>query len=348
MEQFLKDRRLNQYGFFDRSQPVEIKNLPNNYLKQKSNNVNTNEQLVRITRTEGGFLCFDSEQSKYNSNGFEIITDQLNEHLNRLRLVDMFLSTNVPNINSTNKRVIINYANLSGFPVTPPQTSTGSISFDLDEGYYNFNSTFLTMFEDKLNTEATLNGNVPSKWNFRTGPKLFEVLRASTDIHSPDYNKMKILTPFIVDDDYAFSFDASCPFIKYGKNLCHISPLQTINLNPSGQSINFFKSRMASMIYTRYLIIRSEKLTEGHHINSFNGKKNMSDLIAIVGIDRPSQSEYKILDTESDMVILCRSVEFKRLYITVTDEYDNVIPFGYDSQGNLLDNQIRMTFISHQ
>jgi hypothetical protein len=62
----------------------------------------------------------------------------------------------------------------------------------------------------------------------------------------------------------------------------------------------------------------------------------------------PTQGAYKFLSSNSNFVILTRGAEFGReLLLTVYDEYDNIIPFGYDENGNVLDNQIRLHFICH-
>lgn len=332
---------------------VYISNIPVNYQQSQAADKNLNEQLIRTIHTEGAIVYFDSRNSKYSTNGYEINIDTGFRHNNRIRLDNLYMNYNYPNINKNNKNVIIKYKNLTTL-------TEGEINFNLDEGYHNNFTTFMTVLENAINVAADLLTSDNIHWGERillqNPKKRFIIERGSNVIINVDYNKYKLISPFLIGNDYEFYFDEKCSFIKCGKSFSYFSPNKKMTLNPSVVTLpatNKDKniiSNVVNLIYSRFLVVCSNELTLAQRMESYDGKRSRRDMVTIIALKDSSFTgpSYQVLSTQSTYVILARGIELKNIFFSVYDEHDNLIPFGYDRDGELLDNQLTLCFITHR
>lgn len=307
-------------------QKVAIVSLPTQAIKAMDQ-VGYETQLIRVTETDGSTFIIDSLRSTYSNRGFAIDTKNLADHYSRLRLLNITLSYNEPNVNIRNNNIRIFYEENGG-------PTKGVIDVNLPVGYYTDYANHLLAF---LN--STLSLLIPvGTWS---GPITFT--RASTDPVSPDFKKMRANFPTVQSGNtYSFQFDANCSFVKKGKSFCYFNPeVKTV-------SGGVLKSGPAHLIATRFLYIVSKEMTHRQRVSSFDGEDDRRGIVGIINFGASlTQAEYTVLSNSLNYNIKVTRNPLGYMNFTIEDEHRDVINFGYDSTGNMFDNQLMITFNMH-
>lgn len=322
-------------------QKVAIVGLPNNYLNAEYSNVNLDTQLVKTIHTEGTLFVLDSLRSQYNRNGFSVNTTNLFQHYNRLRLSEVAIQLNIPTINKYNKTVKIKLEQIG--------TPTEIISFVLAEGYYTDLDIFIAMFSTALNFAIEPYAATFNLKEHLVSTLLFDVSRMSVIVNSPDYKKIKIETPLKLNPalDETFISFIECDFLK-SKLLCPFPVYdeikQTGKIYTTDDVIN---SGVCQLIYSRYLYILCDELTASQRIASFDGENSINNLVAIINLRQSSQASYDILGITNEYTINTKAQNLNILNIYISDEFNNILDFGFDIDNIVYDNQIKLVFIAH-
>jgi len=174
-----------------------------------------------------------------------------------------------------------------------------------------------------------------------SGPITFT--RVSTSPLSPDFKKIQVVFPTVqTGNTYSFRFDGNCSFVKKGKSFCYFNPqIETV-------SGSVLKSGVAHLIATRFLYIISREMTHRQRVSSFDGEDDRRGIVGIINFGASlTQAEYTVLSNTLNYNIKVTRNPLGYMNFTIEDEHRDVINFGYDSTGNIFDNQLMITFNMH-
>jgi hypothetical protein len=152
----------------------------------------------------------------------------------------------LPQINVNNKSITITH-------------DDGSISFDLIEGYYSVQS-----LTNMIQAE------------FTTAWQTLDITNAVTVSYDIDRRSISITD----DNAENFFIHSESPFAIYGRNIVDF-PTEPSGSTPSVSSI---ESLSLGMIYSRYVTLKSNRLTQDQKAFSVVSKSGPSDIVAIIDL----------------------------------------------------------------
>jgi hypothetical protein len=314
-------------------QKVYICNIETNYVKNESANGNTRSQTIHTAESPSTILSFDTLNSVPGSDNYALIYPNLHQTPTTLKLVSMSFNLNIETINKYNDTLIIDWVTTSGV------ARNGQITLTLAHGYY----TDLDDFVAELNAVSTsfFTATAPALFD---APLLFTRGVPGSNLNSADFQRIVLDFPngagINAAQSVAFTTNANCGFVKYGKNMSYFTPkISTEN----GQTLI---SSIAHLQYTRYLLLNSEELTVKHQSSYIN--REQSNLIGVVALSNISTPISATLQDTSGYTIDVKNVNLSLITISLFDEYENPWPVGYNYNGELLDNQVRLTYLARE
>jgi hypothetical protein len=184
---------------------------------------------------------------KTYGNGYDFQTDLITPsvHIRKIKLAKIGLPL-IHQINNNNKTISVTHTD-------------GSVTFDLVEGFYSVQG-MVNMFQASFTTA----------WLSLDGTNLVTV--------SYDIDRRQIT---ITDDNGEFFYIwSNCNFALYGKNVVKFPTL------PSGSvvAVATISSTRLGMIYSRYIVLKSRRLTEDQKSFSLISGKGPSDIVAIIDL----------------------------------------------------------------
>lgn len=203
----------------------------------------------------------------------------------------------LPQINVHNKTITVTHVD-------------GDVTFDLVEGFYSVQS-LVNMMENEF-TNAWLS---------------LDVTNAVTVSYDIDRRSISIID----DNAENFFIHTNCPFDRYARNVVNF-PTQ---LSGSGLSTSSIESLSLGMIYSRYVILSSSRLTQdqkGFSVVSTGGASDIVSVIDLASQYSPAQFTVSSSFAGTDVVIdtldysprintVNRFKSFKVMDFSFTDEF---------------------------
>jgi len=203
-------------------------------------------QRIRNESTDSINIVIRSEDRNYgNDFDFQVDLLTISAHVRKIQLAKCILPL-LPQINVHNKTVTVTHVD-------------GTVTFDLVEGYYSVQS-LVNMMQDK----------------FLTAWLSLDPLNLVTVNYNIDRRSI-----LIIDDNAEnWYIHTECPFNRFARNVVKFPTL------PAGSPTSTFQSESTSlgMIYSRYVIITSERLTEDQKAYSVISNLGPKNIVAVLDI----------------------------------------------------------------
>jgi len=214
-------------------------------------------QRIKSEDTDSCNLLVRSED-RFNGNSFDFQVDLLTStsHIRKIAL-SKIITPLCPQINNFNKSITVVHQD-------------GDITFDLVEGFYSVQSLSNMMQDTFLTAWQTLDATNSVTVNY-------DIERRSISI--------------IDDNGEDFYIVTGCPFDRFARNVVRFetqpqgSPLSTSSLESSS----------LGMIYSRFLLLTSSRLTEDQKSFSVVSAIGPSNIVAIIDIaSKYSESQFAV------------------------------------------------------
>jgi len=203
-------------------------------------------QRVRIEPTDSVNLLVRSEDRKHG-NDFDFSIDLLTTtaHIRKIQLAK-FMGPLLPQVNAHNKSLTIVHTD-------------GVITTQLIEGYYSIQS-FINMLQSALT----------SSW----------LILDPSNLVTVSYSVERRSISVVDDNGEDWFFDEASPFILYGRNVVKFPS------KPFASPLTSFKTESQSlgMIYSRFLLLTSNRLTEDQKAYSTISGKGPSNIVSIIDL----------------------------------------------------------------
>lgn len=270
-------------------------------------------QRVKAELTDSVNILVRSED-KMVGNNYDFQVDLLTSsvHIRKIQLAKI-ITPLLPQINNVNKSVTIVHQD-------------GNVTFDLVEGFYSVQA-LANMMQD----------------TFLVAWQLLDPANSCTVSYDIERRSISIT------DDLSKSFYLlrGCPFEKFGKGVVQL-PSESLPAVPSSAEL---ESTALGMIYSRFLILSSSRLTEDQKSFSIVSDLGPSNIIAIVDIaSKYSEGQFAVstsfpgstfvidtLDYAPRINLLNRNKALKVVDFQLSDEFgnnvsllsDGTFPFSY-------------------
>jgi hypothetical protein len=261
-------------------------------------------QRIKTEDQDSINVLIRSEDRNYG-NDFKFTVNLLTStaHIRKLSLAKIGMPL-LPQINEHDKNVIVTHVD-------------GTVSFDLVEGYYSIQS-FINMLQQE----------------FENAFKSLDV--TNNVVVSYDIEKRSITITDLNSE--AFYIHTECNFNRYGRNVVKFNTLPAGSALPITFSYN---SVSVGMIYSRFVVLSSSRLTEDQKTYSVVSNQGPSDIISIIDIASAYDSDQFTVNSSfpgTDVIIntlgysprinvLNRNKSLKVMDFTLTDEFN----FGLDT-----------------
>lgn len=254
-------------------------------------------QRIRSEPTDSINLLIRSENRTYG-NDFDFQSDILTSsaHIRKIQLAKAFVPL-TPQINIHNKSVTVTH-------------DDGTVTFDLIEGFYSVQA-LANMLQSQ----------------FLAAWKSLDATNACTVNYNIDRRSI------VISDDFgeAFYIQTGCPFDLYGRNVVKFPTLAAGS--PTATTVS--ESLSLGMIYSRFLVLTSNRLTEDQKsfsVVSGLGPSNIVSVIDIASAYNESQWAVSVSFPGTDVVIdtldyaprinlLNRNKALKIIDLEIADEF---------------------------
>jgi hypothetical protein len=260
-------------------------------------------QRIRAEEVDSFNIIVRSQDRTYGSDfNFQIDLLTSTAQMRKMRLAKIFCPI-LPQINENNKSVTVTHTD-------------GTITFNLIPGYYSVQGLVNMMQSEFLTAWLGLNAA--------------NALTISYDIDRRSLS--------IVDDtgDFFYIHD-DCPFALYARGVVKF-PVEASGTAVSTVSI---ESLSLTMIYSRYILLSSDRLTQDQRSFSIISGRGASNVVAVVDIaSQYSASQYSVSSSFPGTDVVVDTLQYAPL-INMNNRYKSlkVIDFGmHDEYGFSLDN----------
>lgn len=203
-------------------------------------------QRIRIEPTDSVNILIRSEDRRHG-NDFDFTIDLIasTAHIRKIQL-SKFMGPLLPQVNQNNKYLTIVHAD-------------GTITTTLTEGYYSVQS-FVNMLQSALTVSWSSLG--------------------AGNIVTVSYNIERRSISVVDNNGEQWYFASESTFILYGRNVVKF-PSKPIG---SPLTSNITESQSLGMIYSRFLILTSNRLTEDQKTYSTISGKGPSNIVSIIDL----------------------------------------------------------------
>lgn len=230
-------------------------------------------QRVRNESTDSVNMIIRSEDRNFG-NDFDFQVDLLTSstHIRKIQLAKCMLPL-LPQINSKNKSITITHAD-------------GTVTFDLIEGYYSVQAMVNMMQSEFLNAWISLD---------------------PTNLVTVNYNIERREISITDDNGENWYIHSGCPFDLYARNVVKFPTL------PSGSLpvTNEYKSNSLGMIYSRYVIVTSNRLTEDQKSYSILSNIGPKNVVAVLDLSsKYTEAQFAVTSSFPGTDVVIDSLEY--------------------------------------
>lgn len=266
-------------------------------------------QRVKAEQPDSVNLLVRSED-RITGNDFDFSVDLLTSsaHIRKIQLAKI-ITPLLPQINNINKSITVVHQD-------------GTVTFDLVEGFYSVQA-LANMMQD----------------TFLTAWQSLDPLNSCTVSYDIERRSIEIID----DNGDAFYILRDCPFDKFARNVVKF-PVESL---PSVPSTTQIESVSLGMIYSRFLILSSSRLTEDQKSYSIVSDLGPSNIVAIVDIaSKYTEGQFAVSTSFPGTTFVVDTLEYSpRINLLNRNKALKVIDFQLsDEFGNNVSNLSDGTF----
>ena len=214
-------------------------------------------QRVRIEPTDSVNLIIRSEDRQFgNDFDFQIDILTTSAHIRKIQMAKCMLPL-LPQINNNNKNITVTH-------------DDGDVTFDLIEGYYSVQSMVNMMQNEFLTAWLSLD---------------------ITNLVTVSYNIERRTISIVDDNAELWYIHDNCNFARFARNVVKFDYLPPLSATATSTS----ESTSLGMIYSRYVIINSRRLTEDQKAYSIISGVGPSEVVAVLDLaSKYNESQFAV------------------------------------------------------